>query len=263
MMNKMASLIFLHGLNTYGDDDIHIGPWKFAAMHTFWQKALERRGVEFHALTGLSPLAPRDQAQEALALVRARRPSEPLHLLGQSTGGLTARALAAHPELRGRVASVMTIGTPNSGASAAELGLEFARSSPAWHRLFSLFGYDTVQKTAIYRHFTPAAVREFNSSCALPSEVRALSFICEVGTSELSWPLRFLHGRINPEGAPGDGFIPSDSQRFGDCQGPYRLDHFGELGFFPYLRPSARLKTALEFERLADAVAKVAGNRGP
>lgn len=259
----MASVIFLHGLNTYGDDDIHIGPWKFAPMHAAWQRALESRGLQFHAVTDLGAREPHDQAARALDVLQRLGPTPPFHFLGQSTGGLTARALAAHPKMQGRVASLITIGTPHAGALAAELGLEFNRRHPLLNRLFALFGYDTGKKAAIYEHFTPTAVREFQLTCPLPSGVRAYSLICEVEPSGLSWPLRILHSKINPEGLPGDGFIASQSQRFGECLGPFRLDHFGELGFFPFARRTQRQKSALEFERLADTVTQIIGNRGP
>lgn len=255
MMALMALIIFVHGLNTYGDDDIHIGPLKFGEMHRHWHRALSARLLQFRPVTNLETRSPLDQAEEIIRNLDDLDPNERLHLLGQSTGGLTARALAVHPRWRERVASVMTVGTPHQGADAALFGLRFAERFPAWHRLFRLFGYDTVRKSTIYSHFTPEAVSEFNRGPNLPGDIRAFSFICELPESELSWPLRLMHGRLNPDRNAGDGFISSQSQTFGEAHGTFALDHFGELGFFPFLSASARLKGSAEFERLADAIA--------
>ncbi len=255
----MAELVFIHGLNTYGDHDIHIGPLKFGPMHARLERALAKRGIELVSLSGSPTATPSEQALQLAEQIKERKLANQFHLLGQSTGGLVARALAHHPNLQNRIASVMTIGTPHRGAIAAEFGLAFNQRYPRLQKIFAACGYDTERKLAIFRAFTPAAVSEFNQVLTQNGNISPkpleVSFICQVARQETSWPLLVLGSRLNPEDAPGDGFISSASQRFGLTEGPFALDHFGELGFFPHLSRTARIAATSEFERLLDAIA--------
>jgi pimeloyl-ACP methyl ester carboxylesterase len=260
----MADLIFIHGLNTYGDHDIHIGPLKFGSMHGRLERAFFERNIKLFSLSGSMTATPLEQAEQIAQQVQSLALGNRFHLLGQSTGGLVARALALHPELRDRIASVMTIGTPHSGASAAEFGLAFSERHPFLQRFFAVCGYDTTRRLNNFRTFTPKAVEEFCQKLSKQDESSMkqmqVSFICQVEHAQISWPLLALASRLNPDHQPGDGFISTDSQKFGLTQGPFALDHFGELGFFPHLSRTARAQAALEFNHLIDAVSAIVHN---
>ena len=255
----MATLVFIHGLNTYGDDDIHIGPLRFGAMHARLEKRFRDLGHGFHAPQNLGAGSPEEMAEAAARQVREFAPRGPIHLLGQSTGGLVARAMAAREEFRERIASIITWGTPHQGTIAAHFAIEFARRRPGLARVFKTFGYDTGAKGSIFAHYTPEAQQTFNTRFPQTNE-RSFSLVCEVNQADLSWPLGFFHSRLHPEREASDGFVWRESQTWGNARGPFRLDHFGELGFFPHLRLSARRRAEIEFERLISEIDRIVSN---
>lgn len=263
----MISFVFFHGLNTYGDDDLHIGPLRFGAMHGPWEEALHAMGHAFFAPLDLGTEGPFEQAERASEqLQRAHWLNSDRHLifLGHSTGGLTARALASDPRLRGIVRGILTLGCPHHGTNAAELGLKLTAEYPLTQRLFRLAGYDTGSKLSIFSRYTPEALADFELRCALPSNTRAAHALCEVNKTDLSWPLRFFYDRLHVDESTrghSDGFIDSHSQEWGECMGRFRLDHFGNLGFFFQLDRARRNAARAEFARLVDAVVGWAAQR--
>lgn len=292
----MATIVFLHGLNTYGDDLLHIGPLTFGPMHTKLARAFRERDIDFVPIAWTSRQHqdhPQDQAPATVLgtgspeeqAERARRfldetglgdVDSKFHLFGQSTGGLVARALAARPELRHRILSVITIGTPHEGTEAARFGLEFNRRYPKLARLFSTFGYDSRAKASIFRHYTPEAMHEFNlrypphsESRSVPHSVprsdgmREISLVCQISKEDVSWPLSLLHRHLHPRPAndnspvPSDGFILCHSQSRGETRGPFALDHFDQLGFHFHHRSSVRRKAEQEFVKMIDTVSDI------
>lgn len=275
----MAKLVFIHGLNTYGDDDLHVGPLKFGTMYERVENALRSHGVDVVSLTNFGAGSPEEQAERAqVSLMKfdfmKSTPLEPIHLLGQSTGGLVARVLATYHEVKSQVKTVMTIGTPHHGTIAAEFGLEFENKYPKLRSLFAKAGYDTKAKLGIFRHYTPKAMAEFNRRYPLQSGVRNISLICDIERGELSLPLRFFYEKLHSvplafsgaeKGcsvpfAASDGFIWCKSQRWGEEVGPFHLDHFGQLGYFLQTRPKSREKSQSEFQRLTEKVYQLISN---
>jgi triacylglycerol lipase len=257
----MPTIVFLHGLNTFGDDLLHVGPVTFGMMHDRLLAAFAKRGIEFIPVTALGAGSPEQQAERALRFLQSKRLIDsptPMHLLGHSTGGLVARVLAASPELKDRIKTVFTLGTPHQGTDAAHFGVAFSERHPVLRRLFAAFGYDTLKKHEIFGHFTPEAMQEFNRRFPLPANMRLVSLLCEVDGDDLSWPLAALQSRLVPAITVGearsDGFILSKSQLIGERLGPFKLDHFGELGFFFQTRSLARASGRREFDRLVDTL---------
>lgn len=253
---QRPTIVFIHGLNTYGDDDVHIGPLRFGRMHANIERAFDERGVRVVSLGGLGTGSPVEQAMRASQVLKSRNLPARFHLLGQSTGGLVARVLAASPEWQIRIGTIFTVGTPHAGTLAARFGLEFADHYPALCRLFTMFGYDTRAKGEIFRHFTEDRLAEFNQKFPGTPTVREISVICEVPREKLSWPLAIFHSRLNPTLQPSDGFIWSASQKRGEQWGPFALDHFSELGFFPHLSAGRRQEARAEFLRMIDAIVR-------
>lgn len=66
-----------------------------------------------------------------LAAIANLHKNEPLHVVGHSAGGVVARAvLVTHPSLK--VATLITIASPNLGTGSAETGLQVANSPLGW-----------------------------------------------------------------------------------------------------------------------------------
>lgn len=245
-------IVFIHGLNTYGDDDLHVGPLAFGPMHARLEEELKARGHHFLPVLGLGFGSPEEQAEKA----RPQLPKDgPLYLFGQSTGGLVARVLAAHPALSSRIHSVFTIGTPHRGTAAAEFGLNFETRHPQLTKIFSMAGYDTRKKAEIFSHYTPKALHEFNQRYS--ERPNMYSLICEVERRALSWPLRPFYKNLHPANQSSDGFIWAESQSWGESLGPFQLDHFTQLGFFPFFSTQAREHARREFDRLIAQIDRI------
>lgn len=265
----MATLVFLHGLNTYGDDLLHVGPITFGTMHAKLEQAFRERDIDFIPVTGLGFGSPEEQAERALNFLAETGLGEidtDLHILGQSIGGLVARALAARPEIGSRVRTILTMGTPHDGSTAALFGLEFAEKYPRWSKLFAAIGYDTRAKAEIFRNFTPESVRSFNARFPAHPDVHHVCLLCEVDRASVSWPLLGIYEHLHPETSEGppksDGFIPCSSQSaYGEVTGPFALDHFAQLGYFFHPRRAVRRRSEAEFERLVDTIAKFVSKR--
>lgn len=261
----MANLVFLHGLNTYGDDDLHVGPLRFGYMHAHWERALRRRGHDVLAPIGLAldtetnktAYDPETLARRAWMQMRDRGWSDKddLALIGHSTGGLVARAL--EPLLRPRVRAIVTIGTPHRGTDAARFARELHIRHGALHKILARLGYDTKARLEIFDLFTADAIRNFDARFPRPNHLALAYALCEIEEAEVSWPLRPLYRRLHasPESIDrSDGFIHSDSQEFGERLGPFALDHFENLGFCLRWSPHRRTEVAEEFERLVDEI---------
>jgi pimeloyl-ACP methyl ester carboxylesterase len=269
----MATVIFFHGLNTFGDDLLHIGPLTFGPMHGPLERQFAERDIPFIGVTGLGFGTPEEQAEKAIAfldetgLLDQEVPGDQgsLHLLGHSVGGLVARALAARPEVKGRIRSIITMGTPHHGAWVATFGMQFEKRHPWLCRAAALAGYDTRVKAAVFKNFTIEAAREFNARHPSAPGVREISILCEAERNELSLPYRLFYERMHPrfqdpQFPKSDGFIWSESQKRGDVIGPFALDHFGELGFFFQLGPAGRRKARAEFQRLVNTLGDLVSN---
>jgi pimeloyl-ACP methyl ester carboxylesterase len=261
----MACVVFIHGLNTYGDENLHFGPANFGLMHKNIEGLFTERGIDFVPLHGLGAGSPDELADRAVNKIAESRfldQCDEFYILGQSIGGLVARALAARPELSGRVRSIFTTGTPHHGSDAARFALEFEDRHPLLFRAFKAIGYDVNARSEIFRHYLPENIRVFNERYPVDVGAPVISLICEVSQAMISWPIVPLHWRLRslqpPQSAgafESDGFILTESQRWGESIGLFELDHMAQLGFFFHLSPTKKRRSQAEFERLIDTMA--------
>src|SRR4051812_4679488 len=88
-------------------------------MSKSWKQEMTARGLNFVDVSGMGYGPVDDQADRALRYLEESgvlHTNEELHFLGQSMGGMVARALAYRSALHGRVKTIITIGTPHHGA---------------------------------------------------------------------------------------------------------------------------------------------------
>lgn len=258
----MAAVVFIHGLNTFGDDRLHLGPATFGLMHENIERAFLSREIDFLPLTGLGAGSPDELAERALGALEKIRYFDgrgEFHLLGQSIGGLVCRALATRSELKGRVRTIFTLGTPHRGTEAARLGIELRQRHPLISRVFAATGYDTGKRAHVFKNFLPEVIDAFNIRYPVEITPPVVSLLCEVPGAKVSWPLLALQKRLraleSERDLRGDGLILSQSQRWGECVGPFALDHLQQLGFFFHLSPLKRRESQAEFSRLIDVIA--------
>lgn len=259
---KPATVIFLHGLNTYADGLVHLGPFTFGNMSRSWKHEFEKRGFNFVDVAGIGFGAVEEQTDQALkSLIESGALNNDchFHLFGHSMGGLVARVLAHRPELKGRVKSIMTIGTPHNGAEITSKALALQNSSPYLYRFMKFFGYDVVAKRKSLENFTTETLKAVTDRYSDISGIRCVSFIGSATFEQLCPPYKVIYTRLHPAGprVESDGFIMSESQKWGEVWGKFELDHMAEIGVFWNLNAKRRKFASQEFQRLASAAEQV------
>jgi pimeloyl-ACP methyl ester carboxylesterase len=250
--------VFFHGMNTFDDDRLHVGPLKFGFMHERWEKEFKARGRDFIPALKIGAGRFEDQAEVTYEMLKAKGllhdEETELHFLCHSAGGLVARVLAARPDVKDKVKTIITMGTPHHGTSAAQLGSGFSKKFPRAHKVAQRLNYDTEAKASSFSHFTQEAMQEFNKKYPAHQSAKEIAILCTAHPFEISLPFLPLYLPLHPRLEPSDGFIHHTSQVWGETQGPVKVDHFGILGAFFALSPWARKRAQNEFERLSEMV---------
>lgn len=283
MKSSKPIIIFFHGLNTFGDDQLHLGPATLGRMDLHLKSALENRGVQFFSINGIGSGSPETQATcalDQLANHPSLAPGSSIHLFGQSMGGLVARVVAhrlkTEPEVNPKslyVKNIITCGTPHRGTVAANFALEFAEKNRALVRGLATVGYDLERNSETFRHYSPQSLDAFNMKYPAESAAPEHTLICAVPLRSVSRYFLGFYRRLHGLGrlemirglfatsdsfAPSDGFIPVGSQNWAHVYGPYGLDHFAQMGFFSMVQtPSGRAAAKLEFQRFCDDIVKL------
>lgn len=242
--------IFFHGLNTFKDDLLHLGPVNLGRFDRHLKPALESRGVRVYSIDGIGFDSPEAQAQTAAReIAKLDFQNQRVNFLGNSMGGLTARALArlwatepdTNPQ-RLEIEKLISWGAPHFGTSAATWSVTKGHST--------------------FRHYSPQAMVEFNKRCPLDKYAREYYFLCATnwrGVSPYFWSLYpLLHGLKPKSTAPSDGFILAESQAWGEHRGSFTLDHFGQIGFDSILPlRHQRANSQREFAKLCDGMVEL------
>lgn len=277
-------IFYLHGLNTYGDDDLHLGPVRVGRLDQHVMRAFQKHRVDATSIEGIGSGSPEEQATHSLAQIEERLTKVPdkrnVALAGNSMGGIVARVVAAHLRERGYQVRTVTWGTPHRGTVAATFAIAMAEQGTGMNRILSRSGYSLNKRVQTFKHYTPEAMAQFN--VLYPADESLFTLPCTVSieeTTPLLWPLYAeLHGITraqflalltktalsrsglgSPDGfRPSDGFIARGSQVFGRELESFELDHFSQIGFtqFQFSR-SLRQKAVEEFDRLMRRVIEV------
>ncbi len=280
-----SQVVFLHGLNTFGDDVLHFGPMKFGKMDRPLKTEFSRFGIKLRSVPGIGQGSPEEQAKLVLCWLRNQLAEKqlstdlPLVLIGNSLGGLVARVVAhqiRNSELSNwNLPLLITWGTPHRGVLAAGLADRWFKRQP---KLFEglnwiarIFKYEVTRRTRTFRYYTPEALDNFNQKYPeLKDRTKEVSLLCRVNARKTPiclWPLyplihdlsylRLLHevSFSNSKYSPSDGLIPVGSQIWGEVTGDFQLDHFSQIGFFQFLpRRADREFAKLEFARLVSCI---------
>lgn len=252
-------VFFIHGLNTFGDDLIHMGPLNFGPMVGAWRPRLEEIGCEVHSLNEMGFGMIDDQVDRAMKQIERILKSSgngPVHLFGHSMGGLVARGVAKRMEAShpGRVRTVITIGSPHGGAHVADGAFTFHERSPKLYRLMKLFGYDTLKRL---EHLNPLkfdAIEDFNARHPVISRIDNVSLAGSVSWHQIGLHYKVIYNDLHPNREQSDGLIMTESQRWARDGGTFALDHLGQLGCFALLSIPSKRAARKEFERLVATV---------
>lgn len=216
-------VVLAHGF--LGFDEIRIG----RARHAYFRgvsERLERDGCIVHACRVARTASVADRAAELAAFVRAI-PARRVNLVAHSMGGLDARYALSRLGLAGKVASLVTVGTPHLGTPLADLGAGLARRALVWSALERLgFRMDG------FHDLTTARMAEFNR--AVP-DARGVMYASVVGAPPqrrgVSPILVPTWVWLGGESGANDGMVPAASQRWGDVVREIGADHLAQIGW--------------------------------
>jgi triacylglycerol lipase len=216
-------VVLAHGF--FGFDEIRLG----RARHDYFRGVsdrLEREGLVVHRARVAKTGSVATRAAELAAFVRDL-PARRVNVVAHSMGGLDARYAVARLGLAGKVASVVTVGTPHLGTPLADLTAQLGDRTLIFSALERL-GVDV----AAFRDLTTVRMRGFNA--AVP-DVPGVVYASVVGVAprrtELNPLLLPTYLWLGDRAGASDGVVPAESQRWGDVLRTIEADHWAQIGW--------------------------------
>ena len=207
------AIVLAHGV--FGFDEIVVA----GRRHSYFRNISERlTGPEarFHR-PGVPPWGSVAVRAEKLVALLRELPGERVNVIAHSMGGLDARFAISRLGLAGRVACLVTIGTPHRGTPLVDLPLPRLAAR--------LLG------AAALKDLTPRALERFNREVPDVEDVRYYSVVASARlrrTNPLLWP---THLYLSARSGPNDGIVPASSQRWGQVLREVEADHWAQVGW--------------------------------
>jgi len=256
-------IFFFRGLNTEGDDRIRLGMYRGPYMHQALVEAFKKRDSELIPVLGMSKGSLESHVERAFKYIAKVSPSHPIHLLGHSTGGLVARAVASHlgPE---KVLSVTTMATPHTGSMLADFAQNFKERRPKAAHVLKLLGYDLTRKLPFISQLQCSRVREFLKNRELDPRIATQSLTFSLTREEMSLPIALVNSTFDPENQmlESDGFVQLSSQKWGKVLGQFKLDHLDQIGYPVRMYGKKRSSALSEFNAMVDLLVKFIPSSG-
>ena len=251
----MVEIFYIPGLNTYGDGQIHVGPFRFGQMHSQISQALLKHDVR---LVCYDNLAYGTIDEHVDRILKSNNQFKPNTILAHSTGGLIARALAHHTEFTAGIKRIITIATPHAGTPLAERALHLTEQKRLLSTVTRMFGYNIKEKLKFFEELTPQALKKFNKLYPDKDSITYYSIATAPKVSDLELPFRLLQslaGLKFDSVERFDGIIPYESQKWGVPLGNFELDHLAQIGFFRHIVSKRKRNSArLQFEQMMSLV---------
>ena len=206
-------VVLAHG--AFGFDEIAVA----GRRHRYFRNiadGLGQLGANFHHPRVPASGSVAARAQKLVELVQDL-PGDRVNVIAHSMGGLDARYAIAHLGLKGRVASLVTIGTPHRGTKVAAL--------PVSRGIARLLRIDALGD------LTPSALERFNREAPDSDGVAYCSVVASsdrAHTHPLLWP---THAYLSANGGANDGLVPAASQRWGTVLREVEADHWAQVGW--------------------------------
>jgi len=254
--SNQIKVLYFHGLNSYGDEKIHLGPLTFGCMSSRLTIAFANLDVEFVPVKGIGVGTLEKQKENCLTFIKEKINEQDLgqwHLLGHSFGGLLARAVTDKLHRNGtNVASICTIATPHNGALLANEAALFSKNHPLMYITCKVFGYDTQKRLLTLGEVTQEKIYEFNKKYPPIECIPSGSISSNLNYFELSLPLRWLYMPIKRKTniQNSDGMVEQNSQIWNQTLTTIQLDHLGQIGLNLYIHPKRRKAQTKEFNRM-------------
>jgi hypothetical protein len=266
MSQTQPKVVFLRGLNSWGDNCLHLGRKKIR-FDVHIRPEFEKRGFEFYSVDSMRTGRLTEKANRAAEEILSHsRSGDELVLIGHSMGGLVAHQILNQPEIKKKTKAVISLGTPFKGSLMAEKAYSIGTDpSNVIDRLAAhvskRLGYNFESRLDSYQDLRPS-VREKEPIAVVDGPVsvsvcgvatlpqRSLQFrFLDESTLKLKWPISFLSSFEE-----GDGLVSLESQKFGRILNIYSLDHIGYLGFQFQIQRSEREKAKLEYLKMLSEI---------
>lgn len=233
-----------------GDEVLRLGPIPFGPYSKRILKALPH--LSCVNVEGLGRGSIEEMGERAVEFLKKdtlfHALDRPVHFFGHSMGGLIARYLVHNPEIRARVSSIITVGTPHHGLPAA-IPKDQSRTMKLIRKIID---NDVEDRSEYYASCRPESMTEFNRKYP---DVEGVFYASALGVVKRDYlPLTLRVVDIEYNNGPSDGIVPEVSQIWGQDLGKFRLDHLEQIGLCQDLNPLQRLSFRLEFRRLCETL---------
>jgi triacylglycerol lipase len=210
-------IVLVHGL--MGFDAIRIGRFRIRGYFPGIEDSMRAAGNRVHCAR-LSPTAGiPHRADQLKAFLDRVSPSDPIHLIAHSMGGLDARYMVSRLDMADRVLSLTTIATPHRGSPFADWGTRklgrFAKP---------VFRFLGVPDQAFY-DLTTDGCHAFNAEVP---DMPAVRYFSVAGRCSLAWlgPEWLIPHEITRRAeGPNDGFVSVSSATWGEQTDIWAGDH--------------------------------------
>jgi pimeloyl-ACP methyl ester carboxylesterase len=259
-VRSKKKVLFIRGLNTMGDDLMHLGPISLGPHDYFFKHSLARYGYEVVSVKGMGAGRLEKHVERAIDFYQNHplaKSNEPFHIIGHSAGGLIAREFLHRFEQPERILSFISLASPHNGAFLADKAVNFRNNNPALYHVCKAFNYDFDQRAESFIDLTPENVHKLNERHK-HLNFKSSSITFSIPLHEMSLPLGVVNARVRTyrRGFHSDGIVERQSQAYGEVLGHYELDHLTQLGYFLYVYPWWRKEMVRRYLSMVETVVK-------
>jgi triacylglycerol lipase len=254
----LSTIVLAHGL--FGFGDLLPGILSFLpSVHYFNGVAEHLRDAKHTVLEPqVNPIGSIQSRANQLAdkILKQADPTEKVHIIAHSMGGLDARcAIAQRPDLAGRVATLVTIGTPHRGSPVADAVM--LNTGPLLNRIPDFLKQKLKNNAGAMRDLTTAACIAFDESTPDASSVRYINVAGDASKAgnelfllQLASSIGSLTGEINDGVVTKSSALRPGNQHLAD----WPTDHSEEIGWSKALLSLQREKAMADHLARYDAI---------
>jgi triacylglycerol lipase len=219
LVPKLRSpVVLIHGI--LGFNEIQWNGWTladyFAGIPALLRKAGNTVLVPCLSATG----GVKQRARQLRDYLNQRMPTEPVHLIAHSMGGLDSRFLISRLKMRHRVLSLTTLGTPHRGSSFADWSVRaFERLVKPLLRAFGV-------PTRGFYDLTTARCSRFNKHVPPAPGVRYFSVAGKHDGAFYHPEWLLPYSIVLEHEGPNDGVVSVASATYGESVEVWDGDHF-------------------------------------
>jgi triacylglycerol lipase len=221
--------VLVHGL--LGFDRLQVAGITVASYFADIPDLLTRAGNRVHVAQLCPTGGIAQRAAELRKCIDQVSPSEPVHIIAHSMGGLDSRYMISRLGMEQRVLSLITLGTPHRGTAFADWGV----------RRFNRFLQPFLARLSIphqaFYDLTTEACKEFNATVPDASSVRYFSVAGRHRPGWFSPVWQVSQSVVTEAEGDNDGVVSIASARYGrDCQ-IWQGDHLSLINWITLFNP--------------------------